>query len=183
MFKDKKLVRGPSIRTLEDAFHASGATYDEKAKVVRRLLDDPSLVAGRMPAGKGIKKALVNIDSYYELLRLVRGSNKYVPMHVATMRLGCPIQVVTYLRRLGHLECGEWQGRQMISFASLEKFDREFIVMQTLALQLGVSCKRIYARAYLDDLRILLVQTSQYTTRFLHRDDVKSAEVRILRVK
>jgi len=174
LVSNKRTISDPGVATLDDAFAAWTASPKEKAGLLARLLADPKMVVGKKP-GSGAGRLQVAdelVSAYFQSAR--HGAVACLPVLKTAKRLGCTAAVVTWLKRGGHLKTKWRHGRQMPSLESVNAFDMKYEALARIAERLGVTAKSAYARIDFTGLDHVKVQTTQYTTIFVHRRHVNS---------
>lgn len=171
---NKRASDVPGVTTLDDAFATWTASPKEKAGLLARLLADPTMVVGKK-RGRSIGRLQVANEFLTDHFQSARqGAAECLPVLKTAERLGCTAAVVTWLKRGGHLKTKPQHGRQTPCLESVNSFDKKYEALARIAERLGVTAKSAYARIDFTGLDHVKVQTTQYTTIFVHRRHVNS---------
>lgn len=171
----QKSARGRKVITLERAFVRYGASPEEKAALIARLLDNPQWIVGCESPGARVGQAQVmpmTMDAFFRDKR----PNPCVTAQAATKRLQCTAAVVTSLRKAGHIQSRQSRGRWLLCGMSLQQFEDTYEIMGAVAKRVGVSIKRAYARTDFSVFRHIKVVSPRHTTIFVHKGDMDEIE-------
>lgn len=180
---NKRAINTPEIVTLDDVFHVFLASPSEKAAIFKRILSDPALVVGRKRgSGPGRLQVFKSvITEHFESTRL--GREKCLTVHNAAALLGCTPDIVTALKKSGHIKTRKTYGRYMPIEASVIEFDKKYEAVPIASKRVGSNSKAAYSRIDFGELNHVKVKTTQHSTIFVLRIDVPRFERMLIAVK
>lgn len=168
----------PTIGTVLSSYLASAS---ERAEFFSVLLDSPQVVVGHKGRKFNAGHIQIKMSDANEIMRRVRRNVPIVLAQAAAKRLHCSADVITALKRAGHLKTLRQGGRIGINRMSLLRFEERYEALPLLMRRLGGCVRRAYHRLPLREIRHLRVRGSQVTSVFVDRRDVPIVQMAVLK--
>lgn len=181
LLKGKKHCRNSDAISLDRLFFEAAASPEQKADTFAYLLDNPSLVIGKVP-GSGMGVAQVQAEALKTVLPQLYDKPSLITLFESGQILGCTAAVVTSLRRLGYLKQTSYAGRVRILEVSVRQFGSAYESVASICRRLGVSTLNSYKRNDFSKLKHVKARAQGHSyTVFIGRSSVTAAEKMLAR--
>lgn len=162
--------------TINEVMARHRASSLERAEFFKEIMASPALIVGRKGRTFSAGEMRVDCAGADAIVATMRRNKKLVSAQFVAKRLQCSADVVTGLKRAGHLKTGLDRGREAILQDSLAGFEGRYEVLGSVVSRLGGCVRRAYHRLPLQEIRHLGVKGTQVTTVFVDRRDLPLVE-------